>query len=112
MGGIINQPNSIQKTPPMTTPPFNPEGEGYDYATAQSFGMGPTGDGTAENKGHWGSVAPASDSAKKKYNLPDESYVILKGKSHKTFSKAKAGEEARGFAVRKYGDRYYSVPKK
>lgn len=72
--------------------------------------MGPTGDGTAENEGHWGSVAPASDSAKKKYNLPDESYIILKGRSHKTFSKAVAGEEDRGFVVKKYGNRYYSVP--
>lgn len=91
--------------------PFDPEGADYDYTTAQSYGMGPTGDGTAENKGHWGSVAPASESARKKYNLPDESYMILKGRSHETFPKAVAAEEARGFEVIKYGDRYYSVPK-
>ena len=111
MGGIMNQQGMSGSAPSQTTPTFNPEGEGYDYATAKAFNMGPTGDGTAENKGHWGSVAPASDNAKEKYNLPEESYVILKGKSHKTFSKAKEGEEARGFTVKKFGNRYYSVPK-
>ena len=105
MGGLPQQPQNS-----LPSPPFDPEGAKYDYTTALSFGMGPTGDGTAENEGHWGSVAPASDSAKKKYNLPDESYIILKGRSHKTFSKAVAGEEDRGFVVKKYGNRYYSVP--
>jgi hypothetical protein len=43
--------------------------------------------------------------------LPDEAYVILKGKSHETFDKAVKGEEERGFKVVKLGKRYYSVPK-
>ena len=53
----------------------------------------------------------ASDADKKKHGLPDESYVLLKGKSHKTWDLAVKGEEERGFEVKKYGNRYYSVPK-
>lgn len=71
--------------------------------------MGP--DGTGENQGHWGSVTAASEAVKKKYNLPDESYVVLKGKTHETWDKAVAGEAERGFEIKKYGNRYYSVPK-
>lgn len=111
VGNIMNQPGMSGSALSKAVPSFDPEGVGYDYATAKSFNMGPTGDGTEENKGHWGSVAPASNNAKKKYNLPDESYLVLKGKSHETFSKAVAGEEARGFVVKKFGDRYYSIPK-
>ena len=88
---------------------FDPEGSDYDYGTAKAAGMGPTGDGTEENAGHWGSVADAGE-AKKTYGLPDESYVILKGKGHETFDKAVAGEAERGFNVMKFGSRYYSVP--
>jgi hypothetical protein len=87
---------------------FNPEGDGYDYETARKYGMGP--DGTGENAGHWGSVAPASKEDKQKYKLPDESYVILKGRKHETWQKAVDGEQERGFEVRKFGDRYFSVP--
>lgn len=87
---------------------FNPEGEDYDYETARKYGMGP--DGTGENAGHWGSVAPASKEDKQKYKLPDESYVILKGRKHETWQKAVDGEQERGFEVRKFGDRYFSVP--
>ena len=87
---------------------FDPEGQDYDYETAMSFGMGP--DGTGENEGHWGSVAPASEEVKKKYRLPEESYVILKGRSHETWDKAVAAEEERGFTIKKFGNRYYSVP--
>lgn len=90
---------------------FDPEGTGYDYATAKAVGMGPTGDGTKENAGHWGSVAMTSAGERKKYKLPEESYVILKGKNHETFDKAVTGEEERGFKVVKRGSRYYSVPK-
>lgn len=109
MGGIMNQLGTAEPKPPVATTPFDPEGVGYDYETARSYGMGP--DGVGENQGHWGSVAPASKYTKEKYNMPDESYVILKGKSHETFSKAAAGEVARGFEVKKFGNRYYSVPK-
>lgn len=64
-----------------------------------------------ENIDHWGSVVPASEEDKVKYNLPEESYMIVKGKAHKTFNKAVEGEKARGFEVKKFGTRYYSIPK-
>ena len=87
---------------------FDPEGKGYDYKTAKSGGLGP--DGTGENKGHWGSVTMASEADKKKFGLPDESYILLKGKSHETWEKAVKGEQDRGFEIKKYGNRYYSIP--
>ena len=89
---------------------FDPEGEDYDYSTALAHGMGP--DGTGENAGHWGSVAPAPEHARQQYNLPEDSYVVLKGKSHPTFYKAEAAENERGSEIVKLGDRYYSIPKK
>lgn len=64
-----------------------------------------------ENIDHWGSVVPASQEDKDKYNLPKESYMIVKGKAHKTFNKAVEAEEERGFEVKKFGNRYYSIPK-
>lgn len=90
------------------TPAFDPESDSYDYVTAKAAGMGPNG--TGENSGHWGSVAEPTEQDRKKYGLPEESYMILKGKSHPTFEKAVAGEEARGFKVIKRGTRYFSVP--
>ena len=104
MGGINDQSGR------MTTRRFNPEGSGYDYSTAKFYGMGR--DGTGENKGHYGSVAPASEYAINKYNLPKESYVILKGKAHETYYKAVRAERLRGFQVKKFGNRYYSIPRK
>jgi len=89
---------------------FDPEGSDYDYDTAKKYGMGPTG--TGENAGHWGSVAPASEEARKKYKLPEDSYVLLKGAKHETMNKAVEAEEARGSKIQKFGDRYYSIPKK
>jgi hypothetical protein len=88
---------------------FNPQGEDYDYETALAYGMGP--DGTGENAGHWGSVAPTSDDERMLHGLPEDSYVVLKGKSHPTFDKAKAAEKERGSKITKAGKRYYSVPK-
>ena len=89
---------------------FDPESKGYDYATARKAGMGP--DGTGENTGHWGSVAPASMKEKEEFNLPKESYKILKGRSHETWQKAVDAEQERGFEIKKYGNRYFSIPKK
>lgn len=87
---------------------FDPESSDYDYDSAKAAGMGP--DGTGENLGHWGSVVETTEEQRKKYNLPDESYMLLKGKSHETWDKAVKGEEERGFVVKKYGNRYFSVP--
>jgi len=88
---------------------FNPRGKDYDYQTATAYGMGPNG--TGENAGHWGSVAPTSDDERMLHGLPEDSYVVLKGKSHPTFHKAEAAEEERGSKIVKAGDRYYSIPK-
>jgi hypothetical protein len=89
---------------------FDPQGSDYDYQTALAYGMGPTGLG--DNQGHWGSVAPVSDDEQQLHDLPSDSYVVLKGKSHPTFHKAKVAENERGSEIVKKGDRYYSVPKK
>ena len=89
---------------------FDPEGTDYDYETAKANGMEPNG--TGENKGHWGSVAPVTAAEQKQYGLPDGSYKILKGHNHETFHKAVDAEEKRGSTIEKHGDRYYSVPKR
>ena len=88
---------------------FDPQGSDYDYQTALAYGMGPNG--TGENQGHWGSVAPTSDDERIHRGLPEDSYVVLKGKNHKTFHKAENAENERGSKIVKIGDRYYSVPK-
>jgi len=88
---------------------FDPESEDYDYDTAVAAGLGP--DGKDENAGHWGSVTRASAEDRKKYGLPDESYVVLKGRKHETWDKAEEAERERGAEIVKKGDRYYSVPK-
>ena len=89
---------------------FNPEGSNYDYQTALAYGMGPSGKG--DNAGHWGSVAPVSDDEAMKNEISKDSYVVLKGKSHKTFDKTEAAEKERGSKIEKHGKRYYSVPMK
>jgi hypothetical protein len=85
---------------------FNPEGKGYDYKTARAYKMG------RDKVNHMGSVAPTSDDERIKNELPEDSYVLLKGKKHETMDKAIKSEEARGSKVEKKGSRYYSVPKK
>ena len=91
-----------------SVPGFDPNGTGYDMERAISAGLTPAQDG--QNRGHWGSVAPVSADEMNKFGLPEDSYVLLKGKSHDTFSKAVAGEEVRGYKVVPLGGRYYSVP--
>ena len=84
---------------------FNAEGGDYDMQTARATGMRQGPDG------HWGSVAPPTNDTIRKYNLPDNSYIVLKGKTHPTFGLAVKAEEERGSKVIKLDDRYYSVPK-
>ena len=100
---------SYEKGGLVKKPKFDSEGGDYDYDTAKKYGMGP--DGTGKNKGHWGSVAPASPESRAKYNLPEGTYKILKGAKHPTWDKGVKAEQARGSEVKKFGDRYYSVPK-
>jgi hypothetical protein len=73
--------------------PFDPEGDGYDYATAEASGLGP------DETGHWPSRDPQSGK-------------ILKGKGHETFSLTEQGELEAGHEITKGEDgAYYSQPK-
>ena len=90
-------------------PVFDPDGSDYDYQTALSRGMGPSKSG--KNKGHWGSVTRVEPWLRAKLGLPDESYVMLKGRKHKTWNLAEKEEVKRGFRIIKLAGRYYSVPK-
>jgi hypothetical protein len=85
---------------------FDPEGTEYDYETARAYKMMP------DSKGHLGSVAPTSDDERMKNELPEDSYVVLKGRKHSTIDKTIDAEKKRGAKVEKRGARYYSVPKK
>ena len=89
---------------------FDPEGDGYDLARALAHGMTPAGPEAGPNAGHMGSVAETTEEEKKKFKLPAESYVLLKGKNHKTWDLAEEGERERGFKIVRRGGRYYSVP--
>ena len=113
--GLVNTPGQMLLQQANVMPHFapggkvfDPQGFDYDYQTALAHGMGPNG--TGENQGHWGSVAPVSDDEQQLHDLPEDSYVVLKGKSHPTFYKAEAAENERGSKIVKHGDRYYSVP--
>ena len=94
--------------------PFNADSSEYDYKTAEESGMLPDLR-TGENFGHMGSVAPVNEDIYqkyKKYGLPSgEAYMVLKGASHPTHNYLIEGEAERGFEVKKFGDRYFSVPK-
>ena len=68
---------------------FDAEGSGYDYAGARKAGL------SADKTGHWPSRVPKSG-------------MILKGRTHKTYSKTQAGETRAGYRIRKVGERYYS----
>ena len=88
---------------------FDPEGSDYDMESAVAAGMKPEID-PEDGKPHWGSVIGTTKEEQEKYGLPEESYMLLKGKSHETWDKAVQGEAERGFRVKKFGDRYYSIP--
>ena len=93
----------------MQTLPFDPEGSGYDMESAKSVGMKPEID-PEDGLPHYGSVIETTKEQQKQYGLPEESYMLLKGKSHETWDKAVQGEAERGFRIKKFGDRYYSIP--
>lgn len=93
----------------MKTLPFNPEGSGYDMESAKSVGMEPTID-PEDGLPHYGSVIETTKEQQEKFGLPEESYMLLKGKQHETWDKAVQGEAERGFRIKKFGDRYFSIP--
>lgn len=88
---------------------FDPEGSGYDMDSAKASGMKPIID-PEDGLPHYGSVIETTKEQQEQYGLPEESYMLLKGKTHETWDKAVQGEAERGFRVKKFGDRYYSVP--
>ena len=86
---------------------FDPESAQYDYLTAEGVGMKPN-----NYNQHMGSVAPVNEQMSKQYGLPEgEAYIVLKGSNHPTHNFLVDYEDKRGFQVKKYGDRYFSVPK-
>lgn len=89
---------------------FDPFGGGYDWKSARAFGM--EADKTpGENFGHFGSVVRTTRAQQKQLGLPENSYMILKGKQHPTYHKAVEAEEGRGFMVKQFGNRFFSIPK-
>lgn len=67
---------------------FDPEGSGYDQATAEKAGL------SADKTGHWPSRDPKTG-------------VILKGRKHPTFSKTIKGEKEAGYKIEKRADGRY-----
>lgn len=69
---------------------FDPEGSGYDYATANKLKYKP------DSSGH----------------LPSRDYttgMLLKGRNHPTFDKGVQEDEKLGYKLKKKNDRYYTV---
>jgi len=69
---------------------FDPEGSGYDDATARSAGL------KRDKTGHMGSLDPRTGQ-------------VLKGRKHKTWDLMEKEETRRGSRIEKRGTRYYSV---
>jgi hypothetical protein len=88
----------------LMPPPFNPEGQGYDYRSALGAGLRPGPDR------HWGSVAPASPNDIVE-GIPPESYMMLKGQAHPTWNLGMEAELDRGYDIKKLLERYWSVPR-
>ena len=83
---------------------FDAFGPGFDDETALRFGM------TRDATGHMGSVVPTTPEQQRDFGLPENSFMILKGRRHPTFDKAVAGEKRRGFMIREFGGRFFSLP--
>jgi hypothetical protein len=88
---------------------FDPEGSEYDMDSAKASGMKPIID-PEDGLPHYGSVIETTKEQQEQFGLPEESYMLLKGKTHETWDKAVQGEADRGFRIKKFGDRYFSIP--
>lgn len=88
---------------------FDPDSSAYDDASAQRGGL-VRNKTPGENFGHLGSVTDAPPIDKEILGLPDESYLVLKGRAHESWDKAEQAETARGFKIVRRGNRDYSVP--
>ena len=74
-------------------PIFDSEGTGYDYETAEKYGI------TPDKTGHWPSREPVTG-------------LLLKGRKHETWHKTVEGEKKAGYIIFKKNGRYYSMPQK
>ncbi|KKN42505.1 hypothetical protein LCGC14_0712660 [marine sediment metagenome] len=72
---------------------FDPEGTGYDMASARAFGMKP------DKTGHYSSREPTTG-------------LLLKGRKHKTWHLTTKGESKAGYEIYKKNGRYYSRKKR
>lgn len=70
---------------------FDPEGAGYDYASAMESG------GKPDAEGHWGSLDPRTG-------------MVLKGRQHETWDLMEKEEKKLGNIIIKRGERYFSQP--
>lgn len=68
---------------------FDPEGSGYDYASARKWGI------TPDASGHWASRVPQTG-------------LLLKGRRHKTWWMTEESEKRGGYEIYKTKGRYYS----
>jgi hypothetical protein len=84
---------------------FDARSDNYDLERARVAGL------TRDAEGHMGSVAPTTAEERQQFGLPEESYVMLKGRTHPTWQLGVQGEEERGFKVVQLNGRDYSVPK-
>jgi hypothetical protein len=71
---------------------FDPEGSGYDYASARRYGISP------DATGHWQSREPKTG-------------LILKGMRHKTIQLSRDADTKAGYNWVKRNGRYYSLKK-
>jgi hypothetical protein len=80
-------PTKIMRSPAPNK--FDPDGSGYDYATAKQFGLKP------DATGHWPSRVPSTG-------------MLLKGKKHSTWWMTEESEARGGYEIFKENGRYYS----
>jgi hypothetical protein len=76
--------------------PFDPEGEDYDYDTANKAGLKPK-PVEHDTVPHWPSREP-------------ESGMLLKGRRHPTFDLGVEHDRKEGYGLEKQNGRYYSQP--
>ena len=84
-------------------PAFDPQGPGYDYASARAAGFGIGEDG------HWPSRAPLEPDRAEVLGLPADSGLLLKGEAHPTYAKGVEADKGLGYAVMPRGNRNYTV---
>jgi hypothetical protein len=95
----------------LTKKKFDPDGDDYDYETAEAKGIKPGPDG------HWQSRYEFTDDEAYALGLPPGSGLILKGIRHETFHKTIAGEDEAGYELIKMmggplKGRTVSIPKR